>query len=82
MDQRILIAIVLGPLIAATITGLSGRRIGRAATHWLTSGSVFVSFVLSCLVLKQLLVDGVPNRTTARSTPGSSATASAWKSGS
>ena len=60
MDPRILVAIVVAPLVAAIVAGLAGHRIGRSATHWITSGSVFVSFVLSSIVLKQLLVDGVP----------------------
>jgi NADH-quinone oxidoreductase subunit L len=59
MDPRILIVIPFAPLIAATLVGLLGRRMGRIASHWLTSGSVFVSFVLSAIIFKQLVVDGV-----------------------
>src|SRR5690606_16365055 len=53
-------AIVLLPLAAALIAGLGGRFIGRTVTHWLTCTAVGIAFLLSCLVLKQLLVDGAP----------------------
>jgi NADH-quinone oxidoreductase subunit L len=59
VDPRVLIAIVLLPLIAATIAGLFGRLIGRAGAHSVTIAAVGISFVLSCIVLKQILVDGV-----------------------
>ena len=59
MNPTVLLWIVLLPLIAATIAGLAGRRIGRTATHWITSGSVFVSLVLSVIVLEQLVLEGV-----------------------
>jgi NADH-quinone oxidoreductase subunit L len=59
MDPRVLMAIVFAPLVAAAIVGLFGRRMGRTPSHWLTSGSVFVSFVLSAIIFKQLVVDGV-----------------------
>jgi NADH-quinone oxidoreductase subunit L len=60
MNPDILLAIVLLPLGAAIIAGLFGRSIGRVGAHTVTIGAVGVSFVLSCIVLKQILVDGVP----------------------
>ncbi len=60
MNPDILLAIVLLPLGAAIIAGLFGRIIGRVGAHTVTIGAVGVSFVLSCIVLKQILVDGVP----------------------
>ncbi len=59
MDPRILVAIVVLPLVAAIIAGLFGRIIGRTGAHTVTIAAVAVSFVLSCVVLKQILVDGV-----------------------
>ncbi len=59
MDPRILVAIVALPLGAAIIAGLFGRIIGRAGAHTATIAAVAVSFGLSCVVLKQILVDGV-----------------------
>src|SRR4249920_2988230 len=60
MNPDMLLAIVLLPLGAAIIAGLFGRIIGRIGAHTLTIGAVGVSFILSCIVLKQILVDGVP----------------------
>src|SRR5688572_20584918 len=57
--QALLIAIVCLPLAAAVIAGLLGRYIGRAGAHWVTCSAVFVSFVLSCVVFKQLFLDGI-----------------------
>lgn len=48
------LTIVLAPLAAAIIAGLFGKQIGRAGAHWITIIAVGVSFVLSCLVLKEL----------------------------
>ena len=60
MNPNVLLAIVLLPLGAAIIAGLFGRRIGRVGAHTVTIGAVGVSFILSCIVLKQILVDGAP----------------------
>jgi NADH-quinone oxidoreductase subunit L len=59
VGPQILIAIVSLPLAAALIAGLFGRVIGRGGAHWATCGAVFASFVLSCLVLRHLLVGDV-----------------------
>ena len=59
MDLRILLAIVLLPLGAAIVAGLFGRLIGRIGAHTITIGAVGASLVLSGLVLKQMLFDGV-----------------------
>ena len=52
------LTIVLAPLLAAIITGLFGRQIGRAGAHWLTILAVGLSCVLSMLVLKNIYWDG------------------------
>ncbi len=54
------LTIVLAPLFAAIIVGLFGRQIGRASAHWLTILAVGLSFVLSVLVLKNMVWDGGP----------------------
>ncbi len=59
MDPRILIAIVALPLLASAIAGLFGRIIGRAGAHTVTIAAVATSFILSSIVLKQILIDGV-----------------------
>jgi NADH-quinone oxidoreductase subunit L len=56
--EQTLLAIVLAPLVAAIVAGLGGRWIGRAATHTITIAGVAVSFVLSSIVLWDLLHGG------------------------
>ena len=53
------LAIVLIPLIASIIAGLAGHKIGRAGAHWVTILGVGASFVLSCIVLKNLFWGGM-----------------------
>ncbi len=56
--QNLYLAIPLASLFGAVIAGLFGRQIGRAGAHWVTILGVAVSFLLSLLVLKDLLLDG------------------------
>jgi NADH-quinone oxidoreductase subunit L len=55
--ESIYLAIPLAPLLGAVIAGLFGRQIGRAGAHWVTIIGVAVSFVLSLLVLKHIVID-------------------------
>jgi len=52
---KISLLIVLLPLIAAAIVGLFGRKLPRAAAHWLTIGAVGTAFILSVCVLNSTL---------------------------
>ena len=56
--EKVYIAIVLAPLIAAAVAGLFGHKIGRAGAHWVTIVGVTISFVLSLVALKYLVFDG------------------------
>ncbi len=58
--ETVYLWIVLAPLIGAIIAGLFGRQIGRAGAHWVTNISVAVSFVLSLVVFKHIVLDGNP----------------------
>jgi NADH-quinone oxidoreductase subunit L len=58
--ERIYLAIVLCPLLAAVLAGIFGRVIGRAGAHTVTILGVGVSFLLSLLVLKAQVLDGAP----------------------
>jgi NADH-quinone oxidoreductase subunit L len=58
--ESIYLAIVLAPLIASAVAGLFGARIGRAGAHWVTIAGVTLSFVLSLVVLKDVVLDGAP----------------------
>ena len=55
MNPNILLAIPLAPLLAAVISGLFGRQIGRIGAHLLTISGVGVAFVLSVKVSLQLI---------------------------
>ncbi len=56
--ESIYLGIVIAPLAAAIVAGLFGRRIGRAGAHWVTIAGVAISFALSLLVLKDVVIDG------------------------
>jgi NADH-quinone oxidoreductase subunit L len=56
--QNIYLAIVLAPLIGAVLAGLFGKSIGRSGAHWVTIIGVAVSFALSILVFKDVIIDG------------------------
>ncbi len=58
--ERLYLAIVLFPLLAALLAGLFGRVIGRAGSHTVTILGVAASFAMSLLVLKAQWLDGVP----------------------
>jgi len=58
--KNVYLGIVLAPLIGAIIAGLFGRQIGRSAAHWVTTLGVAVSFILSLLVFKHIIMDGAP----------------------
>jgi len=58
ISQSTLLTIVLAPLIAALVSGLGMRVVGRVGAHCVTIAGVTISFLLSAWVLKLLLVDG------------------------
>ncbi len=51
----ICLVIVLAPLCGAIAAGLFGRAIGRAGAHWVTSATVGLSFLLSCVVFTRAI---------------------------
>ena len=59
--QKIYLAIPLLPLMAAVIVGLFGRFLPRSAAHWLTIAGVAGSFVLSLVVLRDVLAGHTDN---------------------
>ena len=58
--ETVYLIIPLAPLAGAILAGLFGRRIGRAGAHWVTILGVGISFALSLLVFKQLVLDHGP----------------------
>jgi NADH-quinone oxidoreductase subunit L len=59
MNQTLLLAIPVLPLLAAIVAGLFGRAIGRVAAHTVTISAVGVACLLSCYVAWQLLTGAV-----------------------
>jgi len=56
--ETICLIVVLAPLFGAVAAGLFGRQIGRAGAHWATILGVAISFLLSTVVFKHIIVDG------------------------
>jgi NADH-quinone oxidoreductase subunit L len=53
--EQIYLLIVLSPLVGAIIAGFMGGKIGRAGAHWIASGSVGLSTLLSLYVLYRFI---------------------------
>ena len=47
--------VAFAPLIGAIVAGLFGKQIGRKGAHWVTTLSVFASFIASCFVFADVL---------------------------
>ncbi len=58
LSQNLLLAVPLAPLAGALIAGLAGKAVGRRGAHVFTILGVFIAFVISAYVLKQVAVDG------------------------
>ena len=56
---QVCLAIVLAPLVAAVVSGLGGRLIGRTASHVLCIAGVTAAFIGSVWILQQML-SGAP----------------------
>lgn len=56
--QNVYLGVVLAPLAGAVVAGLFGRAIGRAGAHWVTIIGVGLSFLLSALTYKHIVIDG------------------------
>lgn len=56
--QHVYLGVVLAPLIASIVAGLFARRIGRAGAHWVAVVGIGISFVLSSVAFKHIVIDG------------------------
>lgn len=56
--RNLTLMIVLSPLLGSLVAGLLGKRIGMRAVNWITISLVGVSFVLSLVVFKWVVIDG------------------------
>ena len=58
--ESIYLAIPLASLLGAILAGFFGKQIGRTGAHWVTILGVGTSFVLSLIVLKDVVFDHAP----------------------
>ncbi len=63
LSQNLLLAVPLAPLAGAVIAGFFGKAIGRAGAHRVTIFGVLIAFVLSVLVLNDVLAGARFNAT-------------------
>ena len=59
--ENICIMIVVLPLLSSFISGFFGNKIGKKATHNIAIISVGISFLLSLILIKKFLFDGIPS---------------------
>nr|MBC8299860.1 NADH-quinone oxidoreductase subunit L [Pelagibacterales bacterium] len=52
--------IILLPLISALTAGLFGRFIGREGAKWITTSSIFITFLMSCVAFYEVALAGSP----------------------
>ena len=63
LSQNLLLAVPLAPLAGAVIAGFFGKAIGRAGAHSVTILGVLVSFIVSVMVLNDVLAGARFNAT-------------------
>ena len=63
LSQNLLLAVPLAPLAGAVLAGFFGKSIGRAGAHSVTILGVLISFVLSAMVLNDVLAGARFNAT-------------------
>jgi NADH-quinone oxidoreductase subunit L len=56
--ENIYLTIVLAPLVGAILAGLFGKQLGRVGAHSVTILGVGLSFLLSLVVFKYIVIDG------------------------
>ena len=55
LSQNLLLVVPLAPLAGALIAGLAGKAVGRAGSHVVTILGVLISFIVSAIVLKDVV---------------------------
>jgi NADH-quinone oxidoreductase subunit L len=59
--QQLYLVVPLVPLVAAIIVGLWGRKMPRAASHWITIIAVAISFVASVVIFRDVMAGNTFN---------------------
>ncbi len=55
--ENVYLGIILAPLIGSLIAGLFGKQVGRSGAHWVTNIGVAISFLLSCVVFNDVILN-------------------------
>ena len=63
LSQNLLLAVPLAPLVGAVLAGFFGKAIGRAGAHTVTILGVLMAFVISALVLNDVMAGARFNAT-------------------
>ena len=63
LSQNLLLAVPLAPLAGSLVAGLAGKAVGRRGAHWAAILGVGIAFVISALVLKDVIDGARFNRT-------------------
>src|SRR6185295_10483724 len=58
LSQNLLLTVPLAPLAGSIIAGLFGKTVGRRGAHLVTIFGVLISFIVSAMVLKSVVLDG------------------------
>ncbi len=58
--KGVYLTVVLAPLIGSIIAGLFGRKIGKTGAHGVTIAGVALSFLMSLVAFKHIVIDGAP----------------------
>jgi NADH-quinone oxidoreductase subunit L len=63
ISQNLLLTVALAPLVGAIVAGFFGKTIGRRGAHIVTIFGVFISFVCSAVVLRDVIAGARFNAT-------------------
>ena len=63
LNQNLLLAVPLAPLAGAVLAGFFGKAIGRAGAHIVTILGVAIAFVISAMVLNDVIAGARFNAT-------------------
>src|SRR5689334_7028440 len=63
LSQNLLLAVPLAPLAGSLVAGLAGKAVGRRGAHWAAILGVGIAFVISALVLRDVVAGARFNQT-------------------